>query len=102
MINRLKEHLEEPEERPPESDYFIVSCRFEDFYVDRATAERILRRLNMPLPPRWVRFTDIYGASVSVRARLIDSVRECTETQRTAERQFQRARRLEEKADRRP
>jgi hypothetical protein len=52
--------------------------------------------------PAWIRFTDMYGSSVCVRSYLIDNVRECTVAQRASEQQFERARRLEEKADRRP
>jgi hypothetical protein len=102
MTNRLKDYFDQPDERPPEEDYFVVAhdCAF--FYVTREVAERILVDLQADVPPRWLRFTDVSGSSVCVRTRLIDYVRECTQAQRAAQREFRRARRLEEKADRRP
>ncbi|MBI4500203.1 MAG: hypothetical protein HY700_03485 [Gemmatimonadetes bacterium] len=39
---------------------------------------------------------------VRVRTNLIESIRECTGAQRAGARAFYRARRLEEKADRKP
>lgn len=102
MINRLKDYIEEPEEPTPEGDFFVVAVKYEDFFVTRETAERILRDLDARAPPRWLRFTDVNGSRVCIRGDLIDYVRECTAAQRTAERAFRRARRLEEKADRRP
>jgi hypothetical protein len=102
MVNRLKDHFDASDERPPDDDYYVVSQRFEDFYVTREVAERIMAELQASEPPAWIRFTDVYGSSVCVRSCWIDNVRECTVAQRASERQFLRARRLEEKADRRP
>ncbi len=102
MINRLKDLLGEPEEeRPPASEFFVVAAKYEVFYVSRETAERLLAELAAGEdPPRWVCFTDIYGSRISLRGGLIEYVRECTEAQRAAEREFHRARRRERKADR--
>jgi hypothetical protein len=102
MINRLKDCFEESDERLPEDDYFEVGYEFEYYYVTAAVAERILRQLQSRVRPRWLRFTDVNGSRVCVRTRLIEYVRECTVAQRARERAFRRARRLEEKADRRP
>jgi hypothetical protein len=52
--------------------------------------------------PRWIEFTDPSGSAVRIRTRLIECVRECTESQRAAAREFRRARRREDKAERRP
>jgi hypothetical protein len=41
MVNRLKDCFDTPEPRPPDDDYYVVSQRFEDFYVTREVAERI-------------------------------------------------------------
>ncbi len=101
MINRIKELLGEPEEeRPPASEFFVVAAKYELFYVSRETAERLLAELADGRPPRWLRFTDVYGSKVTLRGPLIEYVRECTEAQRTAEREFHRARHRERKADR--
>jgi hypothetical protein len=102
MVNRLKEYLEEPEEHLPEQDYWVVASQYDDFYVTRAVAESIMRELERPLLRRWLRFTDVNGSAVRVLAKQIDQVREWTKDQRAADRQFRRARRLEDKADRRP
>ncbi|HEX7051947.1 MAG TPA: hypothetical protein VF188_17195 [Longimicrobiales bacterium] len=101
MINRLKEYFDEPEEQPPEDDYYVVACAWDDFYVTCDVAERILRELQAPSLPRWIRFTDVNGSRVCLRTRLIEYVRECTAAQRASARRFGRARELEDKADRR-
>lgn len=102
MINRLMEYYEEPEERPPKEDFYIVACEFDEFYVTRAEAKRVLRELEARQPAPWIRFNDIFGSRVSVRSQRIDHVREWTAAQRASARAFRRARRQEEKADRRP
>jgi hypothetical protein len=101
MINRLKDRFDEPEESEPEQDFHVVACVFEEFYVTREEAERILRELDARTPPRWIRFTDVNGSRISVRSVRIDHVQEWTATQRASDRAFRRARRREEKADRR-
>ncbi|MGH7567132.1 MAG: hypothetical protein ACREK2_09905 [Gemmatimonadota bacterium] len=101
MINRIKELRGEPEEeRPPASEFFVVAAKMELFHVSRETAERLLAKLADGKPPRWLRFTDVHGSRVTLRGVLIEYVRECTESQRTAEREFDRARRRERKIDR--
>ena len=100
MVNRLKEYLEEPEDELPEQDYWVVASQYEDFYVTREVAESVMRELDRPLLRRWLRFTDVNGSEVRVLTRGIDQVREWTKEQRAADRQFRRARRLEEKAER--
>jgi hypothetical protein len=102
MINRLKDRFDHSDDRPPKKDYFVVvyDCAF--FYVAREVAERILQELQADVPPRWLRFIDINGSSVCVRTRLIEYVQEYTQAQRAAQREFRRARRQEDKADRRP
>jgi hypothetical protein len=102
MINRMRGFYEEPEQRQPEDDYFVVAYVFEDFYVTREVAERIVRELDAPTPPRWIRFTDVHGSYVTVRSQRIDHVREWTAGQRQSARAFRRAREQEEKTDRRP
>jgi hypothetical protein len=102
MINRLKELLEEPDEPRPPDDYYEIEARFETFYVSRAEGERVLRLLRRIWVPRWITFTALSSAQVRIRSRLIESVQECRAAQRVAARAFHRARRQEEKAERRP
>ena len=101
MINRVKQFMQQPEEeRPPADDYFEVHCDIETFYVTRTEAARISSLLARRWLPRWIRFTDIYGAQIQLLARTISSVRESTVAKRQRERDFSRARRREVKEDR--
>lgn len=101
MINRVKELFGDSEEpRPPPGEFFVVAAEMELFYVPRETAERLLAELADGKPPRWLRFTDVHGSQVTLRGVLIEYVRECTESQRTAEREFHRSRHRERKIDR--
>lgn len=102
MKNRLRDYFQQPEQPQPSGDYFEVTARYEDFYVTRVVAERILRELAAERPRRWIRFRDLTGSSVCVRSGLIEHVRERTAAQRASEREFRRARQQEEKDDRRP
>lgn len=102
MFNRLKGYFEPFEDQAPANDFYVVVYGWSVFYVTREVADRILRDLDARSPPRWIRFTDLSGSRVSVRSARISFVFESTFAQRAAERAFDRARRLEEKADRRP
>lgn len=102
MINRLKNRFEEPGGDAPAEDYWEVTGGAGWFTVSAETAREVSRQLAAPLPSRWVRFTDLFGAEVRVRSKGIDCVRECSRSQRSAERGFRRARRDERKADGRP
>lgn len=102
MINRLQDYFgEEPEERPPDEEFYIVGGEAGYFYVSRETAERIARALERRRPPRWIVFQDLSGSEVRVRPGKLDAVYESTAEQRARERAFNRARKLEEKRDRR-
>ncbi|NIU79518.1 MAG: hypothetical protein GWN71_40075 [Gammaproteobacteria bacterium] len=101
MINRLKPYLNEPDEGSA-GDYYVILADFDTYYVSRAVADRVTRTLGRPWPPRWIRFTDLTGADVRIRARLIHTVQECTAAQRATARELRRAQRREERADRRP
>jgi hypothetical protein len=101
MTNRLKDIFDQPEKRVPDDDFYVVVSLNERFFVTRATADRILRDLDAPIMPRWVRFVDLHGSKVCVRTRLIKSVFESTVGQRASERQFEKARDREEEADKR-
>lgn len=103
VSNRLKDYFgEEPEERPPEEDFFVVGSEAGYFYVTRETAGCIFKQLARRPPPRWIVFRDLAGSQVRVRRDKLEAVYECTAEQRARERAFRRARKLEEKQDRRP
>lgn len=101
MLNRLKPYLNEPDEASA-GDYYVVLANLDTYYVSREVADRVARLLQRRWPPRWIRFTDLAGSDVRVRSRLIQSVQECTTSQRAAARELRRARYREERADRRP
>lgn len=102
MINRLKARLEEPEEPKPPDDYYEIHARCDTYYVSRDVGERVLAELGRAWPAKWIAFTDLSSSAVRIRSRLIDCVQECRAAQRVASRAFHRARRQEEKAERRP
>jgi hypothetical protein len=52
--------------------------------------------------PRWLTFTDLWGARCRIRRLDVDKITESTPAVRAAGRAFRRARKLEDKADRRP
>lgn len=101
-MNRLKEYLEEPEESVPYGDFWVIYGEAGIFYVTAQVAGEVARRLERWWTPRWITFVDVAGAPVRLRGREIQAIYESTQLQRSRERSFHRARRLEEKADRRP
>jgi hypothetical protein len=102
LINRLKPFMEEPEERPPATDYFEIQCDTGVYYVSRDEAHRVACLLQRRWPPRWIRVTDIFGAELRLLRRTITAICESTDAQRAHERNFRRARRAENRQDRRP
>jgi hypothetical protein len=101
VINRLKDYFAEPEERPPEEDFYIVSGDAGYFVVARETAQRIAQELASRRPPRWIVFRDISGSEIRVRPCKLDVVCESTAEQRARDRAFGRARKAEDERDRR-
>jgi hypothetical protein len=101
-MNRLREYFEEPPEPERSDDYFAIESHYDTFAVSRATAIEIERQLDQRPTPRWIVFRDLAGARHRVLASHIRSISESTAAQRAASREFDRARRLEEKRDRRP
>ena len=103
-MNRLKQYLAGEEPLMPEGDYWIVETRTSFVVVSAETARAIERSLTRfwRWRRRWLAFRELNGAYRRLRAEVIESVYECTATQRAYGRAFDRDRRLEEKADRRP
>jgi hypothetical protein len=102
VINRLKDYfIDEPEERPPEEEFYIVSGDAGYFLVPSDTAQRIAEELARRRPPRWIIFRDLVGSEIRVRPSKLDLVCESTAEQRARERAFTRARKAEDQQDRR-
>ena len=101
-MNRLKTLLGEPDEPDRPDDFYEIESRFEVYAVSRHTAEDVARRLDEHPPPRWIAFRDLTGAGHRILASKIARISESTTAQRAARREFRRARRLEDKSDRRP
>jgi hypothetical protein len=99
MINRLKDLFEEPEEKPPVEDYFEIDGTCGTYYVDRATAQQLAAALGKRWRPRWLRFTDVFGAELRVRTDTIRGILESNSATRRSERAFRRKQRRETKDD---
>ena len=100
-MNRITRYLEEPPE-PTYGDFYVVAGEFGRVGVTHAVARRIQAVLDRWIVPTWIEFPDRVGSIIRVRTRGIHSIVESTTEQRAADRQLDRAREEEEKADRRP
>jgi hypothetical protein len=101
-MNRLKDFFNDPQEPESQDDFYVVEKRYGSFAVSRQTAVEIERVLDQSPPPRWVVFRDLNGSRHRVLVEHISRISESTAEQRAADRAFDRARRLEDKRDRRP
>jgi hypothetical protein len=101
-MNRLEQYLDDEEPLMPEGDYWIVETETSFLIVSADTATVIERSLTRFWRPRWLVFNDLNGARRRLRTKSIESMYECTAKQRAYRRAFERDRRLEDKADRRP
>ena len=101
-MNRLEDYFRDPQEPERADDFFEIETYCGTFAVSRETALDVECRLDQLPPPRWIAFRDLVGAWHRVLVRLIYHISENTAAQRAAGREFHRARRLEEKKDRRP
>ena len=102
-MNRLKQFLSNDEEpQMPEGDYWVIETRTEYWIVSADTARAVERTLARLWRPRWLVFTDHTGGRRRLRTGVVECVFESTAKQRAVRRAFDRERRLEEKADRRP
>lgn len=100
METRTKKD-QQPEGPRPVGDYYVVNSRYDTYYVSSETARRVGACLERAWRPRWVKFVDLNGGRVWLRTASIESISESTEDARSRDREFQYARRQEEKADRR-
>ena len=102
MINRLKQLDPDRGDEEPAKDFWEITGKYDVFYVDAATAGRVLDELARLIPPRRIRFVDLFGAEISLPSREIGSVVESKSGHRASVRRFERARRDERRAERRP
>ena len=101
-MNRLTVYLEDPADDVPYGDFYVISGEFGSTCVTQETARYVERCLDECPMPAWIAFRDRAGSRIRVQSRLIRCIAESTAEQRAADRRLDRARRLEEKADRRP
>ena len=103
MIDRIRLYDPGPddEEEVPYGDFVVVSGTFGSACVTHETAFLIERRLDEQPVPKWISFRDRSGSRIRVRPREIRALAESTAEQRAHDRKLDRARRLEEKSDRR-
>jgi hypothetical protein len=99
-MQRMEEQFQEGADRPRAADHFVVVADDCAWLVSTEMARFIEACLEAEPPPRWVKFVDLTGSRVRVRARLIDAIHQSTADQRAAERAFHRALERERKADR--
>jgi hypothetical protein len=97
-----RDRFEGPVPDRSNDDYFVIRVGFTCFQVSAATAAAVMAALARRWPPRWVGFVDLHGSRIRLRSHTIAMIYESSAVQRQHERDFERARRLEEKADRRP
>ena len=70
-------------------DYYEVRAGAYIWTVGSETAVAIGRQLERRWRPRWLKFVDLHGARVWVRLDTVYHVAECTELQRSEERDFE-------------
>ena len=102
-MNRLKQYLgeaDEPQDSGSES-YWVIETEGYYFIITYAEAERLGRLVNRWWGPRWLTFTDSWGARRRILRRDVNHLCESTPDIWAAARAHQRARKLEDKADRR-
>ncbi len=99
-VKRLQQEPEPEATRPNAGDYFIVSADNSTWYVSTEMARFIDAMLEAEPPVRWIKFVDLAGSRVRLRARQIEYVCQSTAEQRAMDREFGRWMTRERKADR--
>lgn len=102
ITNRIRPFAAAPEEEPAYGDFVVVSGPFGSACVCASTARAIERVLDRRWRPRWLVFRDRAGSRWRVRTGEVRLLVESTVAQRAADRDLERARRQEERQDRRP
>jgi hypothetical protein len=101
-MTKVRQKQERESEEPRPGDYYVIVSQYETWYVSPETAARVGRVLDRRWArPRWVKFVDLSGSRVWLRADHVESVVESTERTRARDRELQYRRRKEERDDRR-
>lgn len=83
---------EKEKEIPAAEDYFAINGRNCGWWpVSTTMARHVLRQLDRVIPPRWIQFVDLSGATVRVRPDEIADVTQCSAEQRASRRAFRDA-----------
>ncbi|HEX7917812.1 MAG TPA: hypothetical protein VF454_00335 [Gemmatimonadales bacterium] len=70
-------------------DYFVVTTRSCAWWpVSTVMARHIERQLDRLIPTRWIRFVELSGATILVRADEIIDIAQCSADQRAERRAF--------------
>jgi hypothetical protein len=101
-MNRLEDLFRDPDEPERQDDYFVIETFTDSFVVSVEMAIEVERWLDHQPPPRWLVIRSFSGSRHRILAEQIYRISESTAAQRAAGREFTRARKLENKRDRRP
>lgn len=99
-MNRVRDKPEEDRTPDGAGTYFAVGTRSGTWYVSTAMARHLEACLDAEPRPTWLRFVDLTGARVRIRAKDVELLQQSTPEQRALEREFSRAQNRERKADR--
>ena len=98
-MKRLREEPGDEAPRPTAGDYFVVSGENWSWQVSTEMARHIEACLDAEPRPVWVKFVDLAGSRIRVRAGLIEYICQSTHEQRATDRALGRMLREERKAD---
>ena len=102
MINRLSSYFGQLDNQKSYRDYWAISTETDTFYVTANEAKRVIDTLERRWSPRWITFTELFGATIRIRSRVIECVWESSAEHRQAGRDFRRALEEEQNVDRHP
>lgn len=86
MTDKEKEVTQVP---APALDYFAVNTKSCGWWpVSTVMARHIARQLDRMIPTRWIRFVELSGATILVRAEEITDITQCSADQRAERRAF--------------
>ncbi len=68
--------MEKAHEERRYTEYFVLASYADEWMISRRMAEFVEDELDRWPRPRWIRFIDMMGASVRLRADLIKAVRQ--------------------------
>jgi hypothetical protein len=68
--------MKEEQKEPRYAEYFVLASYAGEWMISRRMAEFVEEELDRWPRPRWIRFIDLTGASVRLRADLIKAVRQ--------------------------